>query len=147
MTIHVHVDTMKAAETLSAICKNFHGEMTLRSEKYCIDPEAWDCATPNQEFDANPDVRDWEEDDFDFDFLDFDEDAVDKPPEFSDDLAYLFLDDTPQSILLTFGNYTADYDHKRQNRDCQCGRHGGGVGQAGSTCLLLPQDRRRHHPV
>ena len=40
MTIHVHVDTMKAAETLSAICKNFHGEMTLRSEKYCIDPES-----------------------------------------------------------------------------------------------------------
>ena len=40
MTIHVHVDTMKAAETLSAICKNFPGEMSLRSEKYCIDPES-----------------------------------------------------------------------------------------------------------
>ena len=40
MNIHVHVDTMKAAEALSAICKNFHAEMTLRSEKYCIDPES-----------------------------------------------------------------------------------------------------------
>ena len=40
MTIHIHVDTMKAAENLSAICKNFPGEMSLRSEKYCIDPES-----------------------------------------------------------------------------------------------------------
>ena len=40
MRIHIHVDTMKAAENLSAICKNFTGEMTLISEKYCIDPES-----------------------------------------------------------------------------------------------------------
>ena len=40
MVIHVHVDTMKSAENLSAICKNFPGGMTLKSEKYCIDPES-----------------------------------------------------------------------------------------------------------
>ena len=40
MNIHVRVDSMKAAEQLSAICKNFPGAMTLRSEKYSIDPES-----------------------------------------------------------------------------------------------------------
>ncbi len=40
MNIHVHVDTMKDAEALSTICKDYPGEMTLRSEKYYIDPES-----------------------------------------------------------------------------------------------------------
>ncbi len=40
MNIHIHVDTMKAAENLSTICKSFPSEMTLRSERYCIDPES-----------------------------------------------------------------------------------------------------------
>lgn len=40
MTIHVHVDSMKAAEHLSSICKEFENELLLRSEKFCIDPKS-----------------------------------------------------------------------------------------------------------
>ncbi len=40
MKIHIHVDTMKAAEQLSAICKDFTDEVLLRSEKFCIDPKS-----------------------------------------------------------------------------------------------------------
>ncbi len=40
MNIHIRVDSMHAAETLSAICKEYSGEMTLRSNRYCIDPES-----------------------------------------------------------------------------------------------------------
>ncbi len=40
MTIHVHVDSMKAAEHLSSICKEFPNELYLRSEKFCIDPKS-----------------------------------------------------------------------------------------------------------
>lgn len=40
MKIHVHVDSMKAAEQLSSICKEFPRELFLRSEKFCIDPKS-----------------------------------------------------------------------------------------------------------
>ena len=40
MTIHVHVDSMKAAEHLSSICKDYENELFLRSEKFCIDPKS-----------------------------------------------------------------------------------------------------------
>ena len=40
MNIHIHVDSMKAAEQLSFICKEFPGEIFLRSEKFCIDPKS-----------------------------------------------------------------------------------------------------------
>lgn len=40
MKIHIHVDSMKAAEQLSAICKDFTDEVLLRSEKFCIDPKS-----------------------------------------------------------------------------------------------------------
>ncbi len=40
MNIHVHVDSMKAAEHLSSICKDFSEELFLRSEKFCIDPKS-----------------------------------------------------------------------------------------------------------
>lgn len=40
MTIHVHVDSMKAAEQLSSICKDYSNELFLRSEKFCIDPKS-----------------------------------------------------------------------------------------------------------
>lgn len=40
MTIHVHVDSMKAAEHLSSICKDYSNELFLRSEKFCIDPKS-----------------------------------------------------------------------------------------------------------
>lgn len=40
MTIHVHVDSMKAAEQLSSICKGFENELLLRSEKFCVDPKS-----------------------------------------------------------------------------------------------------------
>lgn len=40
MTIHIHVDSMKAAEHLSSICKDYPNELFLRSEKFCIDPKS-----------------------------------------------------------------------------------------------------------
>ncbi len=40
MKIHIHVDSMKAAEQLSAICKDFTNEVLLRSEKFCTDPKS-----------------------------------------------------------------------------------------------------------
>ena len=40
MIVHVHVDSMKAAEQLSTICKGFSGEMYLRSDKFCVDPKS-----------------------------------------------------------------------------------------------------------
>ncbi len=40
MIIHIHVDSMKAAERLSNICKEYDNEFFLRSEKFCIDPKS-----------------------------------------------------------------------------------------------------------
>ncbi len=40
MKMHIHVDSMKAAEQLSAICKDFTEEILLRSEKFCVDPKS-----------------------------------------------------------------------------------------------------------
>lgn len=40
MIIHIHVDSMKAAERLSSICKEYPMELYLRSEKFCIDPKS-----------------------------------------------------------------------------------------------------------
>ena len=40
MNIHIRVDSMKAAEQLSSICKEFSNELFLRSEKFCIDPKS-----------------------------------------------------------------------------------------------------------
>ena len=40
MTIHIHVDSMKAAEHLSAICREYPYELQLKSEKFCIDPKS-----------------------------------------------------------------------------------------------------------
>ena len=38
--IHIHIDSMKAAEKLSAICKEYTNDIFLRSEKFCIDPKS-----------------------------------------------------------------------------------------------------------
>ena len=40
MIIHIHVDSMNAAERLSNICKEYDNEFFLRSEKFCIDPKS-----------------------------------------------------------------------------------------------------------
>ncbi|MBR3106173.1 MAG: hypothetical protein IKH30_03190 [Clostridia bacterium] len=40
MIIHIHVDSMKAAERLSSICKNYDNDFFLRSERFCIDPKS-----------------------------------------------------------------------------------------------------------
>ncbi|MBQ9944748.1 MAG: hypothetical protein IJO67_10360 [Clostridia bacterium] len=40
MKIHVHIDSMKAAEHFSGICKDFPEEILLRSEKFCVDPKS-----------------------------------------------------------------------------------------------------------
>ncbi len=38
--IHIHVDSMKAAELLSAICKDCGPDVSLCSEKFRIDPKS-----------------------------------------------------------------------------------------------------------
>lgn len=40
MKINIHIESMKAAETFSGICKNFAEEILLRSEKFCVDPKS-----------------------------------------------------------------------------------------------------------
>ena len=40
MNVHIHVDSMKEAEHLSSICREFPYELLLRSEKFCIDPKS-----------------------------------------------------------------------------------------------------------
>ncbi len=40
MSIHIHVDSMKAAEKLSSICKEFGNDIFLRSEKFHVDPKS-----------------------------------------------------------------------------------------------------------
>ena len=40
MMIHIHVDSMKAAERLSSICKEYAGDIFLCSEKFHIDPKS-----------------------------------------------------------------------------------------------------------
>ena len=40
MNIHIHVDSMKAAEKLSSICKEFGNDISLRSGKFHIDPKS-----------------------------------------------------------------------------------------------------------
>ena len=40
MNIHIHVDSMKAAEKLSSICKEFGDDISLRSGKFHIDPKS-----------------------------------------------------------------------------------------------------------
>ena len=40
MLIPIRVDSMKAAEDLSSICKQFPEEIFLRSRVYCIDPKS-----------------------------------------------------------------------------------------------------------
>ena len=40
MSIHIHVDTMKEAEHLSTICKEYPYELQLKSDKFCIDPKS-----------------------------------------------------------------------------------------------------------
>ena len=40
MSIHIHVDSMKAAEHLSAICKEYPNEFSLRAGQFSIDPKS-----------------------------------------------------------------------------------------------------------
>ena len=40
MNVHIHVDSMKEAEHLSAICKEYPYELQLKSDKFCIDPKS-----------------------------------------------------------------------------------------------------------
>ena len=40
MNIHIHVDTMKEAERLSHICKEYENEVYLKSDKFCVDPKS-----------------------------------------------------------------------------------------------------------
>lgn len=40
MIVHIQVESMKAAEQLSGICKNYSEELFLRSDKFCIDPKS-----------------------------------------------------------------------------------------------------------
>ena len=40
MIVSIHVDSMRAAEQLSLICKGVANELFLRSAQYCIDPKS-----------------------------------------------------------------------------------------------------------
>ena len=41
MLMKIHVDTMKDAELLSQICKDFNSEILLRGgNKFCVDPKS-----------------------------------------------------------------------------------------------------------
>lgn len=40
MNIRIKVATMKDAEHLSTICKNFPHEFYLRGDKFCVDPKS-----------------------------------------------------------------------------------------------------------
>jgi len=40
MMIHIRIDSMKAAEELSNICRQFPQELFLRADAYCIDPKS-----------------------------------------------------------------------------------------------------------
>lgn len=40
MHIPIHIDSMKAAEELSMICKQFPQDLYLRADAYCIDPKS-----------------------------------------------------------------------------------------------------------
>lgn len=40
MTIHINVASMKEAERLSDICKNFPNELALRADRFCVDPKS-----------------------------------------------------------------------------------------------------------
>ncbi len=40
MNIHIHVDSMKAAEKLSSICKEYGNSVSLHSEKFHVDPKS-----------------------------------------------------------------------------------------------------------
>ena len=40
MNMHIHVDSMKAAEKLSGICREFGNDIFLRSDKFHIDPRS-----------------------------------------------------------------------------------------------------------
>ncbi len=40
MNVHIRVNSMKAAEHLSAICKEYPYELLLKSDRFCIDPKS-----------------------------------------------------------------------------------------------------------
>ena len=40
MTIHIHIDNMKAAEHLSNICKDYPYELSLKADRFCVDPKS-----------------------------------------------------------------------------------------------------------
>ena len=40
MNVRIRVDSMKAAEHLASTCKQYAGEMYLRTDKFCVDPKS-----------------------------------------------------------------------------------------------------------
>lgn len=40
MNIHIHVNSMKEAEHLSAIIREFPYEISLRADRFCVDPKS-----------------------------------------------------------------------------------------------------------
>ena len=40
MNIHIKVESMKEAERLSDICKNYPNELALRGDRFCVDPKS-----------------------------------------------------------------------------------------------------------
>ena len=85
-------------------------EITQLPKEYEIDPDACpktpDARGKGQSSGANPDERDQKEDEFEFNFDFGNKDDNDEALAFSDELAPLFMDDTPRSTLNSFGNYS-----------------------------------------
>ena len=40
MTLHIAVGSMKEAERLSDICKDYPNELALRADRFCVDPKS-----------------------------------------------------------------------------------------------------------
>lgn len=40
MLLHINVGSMKEAEHLSSICKDYPNELALRADRFCVDPKS-----------------------------------------------------------------------------------------------------------
>ena len=40
MLLHINVASMKEAEHLSSICKDYPNELALRADRFCVDPKS-----------------------------------------------------------------------------------------------------------
>ena len=106
----VHVFAACAYLKPDVLHKLLGREITQLPKDYEIDPDDYtkspDVQGKDRSSGTNPDERNRKEDEFVFDFDFEDKDDDDEALAFSDELAPLFMDDTPRSTLKSFGNYS-----------------------------------------